>query len=61
MYLHCDFESSDERFCGWKNDFLNDVDWLADKTTFLLFSSRRHVAPGSSEYFSSKLKDKLLN
>uniref|UniRef100_A0A2S2PKS9 Uncharacterized protein n=1 Tax=Schizaphis graminum TaxID=13262 RepID=A0A2S2PKS9_SCHGA len=53
IYLSCDFESSDERFCGWKNDIFNDIDWLADKMSFILFVSRRHVPPGSSEYFKS--------
>ncbi|XP_025196296.1 uncharacterized protein LOC112595351 [Melanaphis sacchari] len=53
IYLSCDFESSDDRFCGWKNDIINDVDWLADKMSFILFISRRHVPPGSSEYFKS--------
>jgi len=53
IYFSCDFESSDDRFCGWKNDNLNDVDWLADKMSFLLFTSRRHVTPGSSQYFTS--------
>jgi len=56
IYLFCDFESSDERFCGWKNDDLNDVDWLADKMSILqfsLFNTRRHVTPGSSQYFTS--------
>ncbi|XP_060862750.1 mucin-3B-like [Metopolophium dirhodum] len=53
IFLLCDFESSDERFCGWKNDIFNDIDWLADKVTFILFTSRRHVSPGSSQYFQS--------
>lgn len=53
IFLFCDFESSDERFCGWKNDIFNDIDWLADKVTFILFTTRRHVSPGSSQYFKS--------
>lgn len=53
IYLSCDFESSDDRFCGWKNDIFNDIDWLADKMSFILFVSKRHVPPGSSEYFKS--------
>ncbi|XP_050444264.1 uncharacterized protein LOC126847897 [Adelges cooleyi] len=52
IYVSCDFESADERFCGWKNDMYNDIDWLADKVKLLLFSSNRHVPPGSSQYFS---------
>lgn len=58
-YFLCDFESSDERFCNWKNDIFNDIDWLADKTqpSFLFFTGRRHVSPGSSQYFTSKLSN----
>ncbi|XP_050540682.1 uncharacterized protein LOC126905213 [Daktulosphaira vitifoliae] len=52
LFHSCDFESTDERFCGWKNDIYNDIDWFADKMGFFIFSSRRHVQPGPSQYFS---------
>jgi len=52
LNLSCDFESSNERFCGWKNDIFNNTDWLADKISFIFNS--RHVIPGSSNYFTSK-------
>jgi len=52
LNLSCDFESSDETFCGWENDILNNTDWLVDKISFIFNS--RHVIPGSSNYFTSK-------
>lgn len=57
IYSSCDFESSDGRLCGWQNDRFNDIDWLADKMSISYFTSRRHVAPGSSQYFTSKSYD----
>lgn len=54
IYLSCDFDSQDEKFCGWTNDIYNVIDWCIDKTTFLIFTSTRHVSPGSSEYFTGK-------
>ncbi|XP_026808745.1 uncharacterized protein LOC113550967 [Rhopalosiphum maidis] len=51
LNLSCDFESSDETLCGWKNDIFNNTDWLADKISFIFNS--RHVIPGSSNYFTN--------
>ncbi|XP_025196925.1 uncharacterized protein LOC112595796 [Melanaphis sacchari] len=51
LNLSCDFESSDETFCGWKNDIFNNTDWLADKISFVFNS--RHVIPGSLKYFTN--------
>ncbi|VVC28456.1 Hypothetical protein CINCED_3A016241 [Cinara cedri] len=54
IILSCDFESANERFCGWTNDDLNNVNWMADNVEFALFfiSNRYHVQSGSSDYFS---------
>jgi len=54
MHIPCDFESPEERFCGWRNYIHNEIEWLADKVSVLPNSNRSHVTPGSSQYFTSK-------
>jgi len=54
IHISCDFESTEERFCGWRNYIYNEIDWLADKMSIISNSYRHHVTPGSSQYFTSK-------
>ncbi|XP_060862751.1 uncharacterized protein LOC132939542 [Metopolophium dirhodum] len=53
MHIPCDFESPEERFCGWRNYIHNEIEWLADKISVLPNSNRSHVTPGSSQYFTN--------